>query len=188
MRWITEARLYAVWAAIGPLGGIVIGAWLAAHWQRKKWILDNKAAEYRGIFDALNVCRRRLFHYQAMYGPDAIDQDAEGRQLDDQVAMSEGIHLVVEALSDRIFIRKAVVRSGVIKDFQIFYHTLLTESPPDMKLTSQTLAELHLRLLRMAWEDLGLGKRIPFSKAQTMVAGATGDGQTNEAGTKPVAN
>lgn len=188
MRWITEARPYAIWAAIGPLVGVVIGAWLAAHWQRKKWILDNKEAEYRGIFDALNVCRRRLSHYQAMYGPEAIDQDAEGRQLDDQVAMNEGIHLVVEALTDRIFTRKAVISSDVIKDFQSFYHTLLSENPPDMKLTSRTLAELHLRLLQVAWKDLGLGKRIPFPKAQPLLTGAPQDEQADKPGGEPVTN
>jgi hypothetical protein len=50
----TVDDFYRVWAVAGPLAGVGLGAWLTARWQRKKWILDNKLAEYRGILDALS--------------------------------------------------------------------------------------------------------------------------------------
>jgi|SRR6266436_4258875 len=44
----------AVWAAIGPLAGIVIGHYLVRSWQRRQWIADNRKDEYRKILGALN--------------------------------------------------------------------------------------------------------------------------------------
>jgi len=51
------AEVFAMWNAIGPLVGVVIGAlltpWVAWHWQRKQWMLDNKKQEYRDLLDGL---------------------------------------------------------------------------------------------------------------------------------------
>ena len=67
--WLHQiaAHFYQVWAVVGPLVGVVIGAWLTARWQRKKRILDNKTSEYRGILDALNSYRFVLTEYYALY-------------------------------------------------------------------------------------------------------------------------
>jgi hypothetical protein len=67
--WLHQiaAHFYPMWAVVGPLVGVVIGAWLTARWQRKKWILDNKTSEYRSILDALNSYRFVLTEYYALY-------------------------------------------------------------------------------------------------------------------------
>jgi hypothetical protein len=41
------------WAAIGPLVGVLIGAYLAKRWQRDQWIADNKRMEYRKLLTTL---------------------------------------------------------------------------------------------------------------------------------------
>lgn len=42
------------WSAIGPLVGVLIGAWLARSWQQKQWLLDSKKAEYRELISTLS--------------------------------------------------------------------------------------------------------------------------------------
>ena len=37
------------WGVVGPLLGVVIGAWLARSWQRKHWLLESKKAKYRKL-------------------------------------------------------------------------------------------------------------------------------------------
>jgi len=39
--------LGTVWCVVGPLVGVVIGAWLARSWQHKDRPLGSKKAEYR---------------------------------------------------------------------------------------------------------------------------------------------
>lgn len=43
----------AIWAALGPLVGVCIGAYLAKRWQRDQWIADNKRSEYRKLLTTL---------------------------------------------------------------------------------------------------------------------------------------
>jgi hypothetical protein len=40
--------------AIGPLAGVVIGAWLSRSWQKKQWALDSKKTEYRELISTLS--------------------------------------------------------------------------------------------------------------------------------------
>jgi hypothetical protein len=42
------------WSGIGPLNGVLIGAWLTRSWQRKQWVLENKKAEYRELISTLS--------------------------------------------------------------------------------------------------------------------------------------
>ena len=50
--WFTLSL--AVWAAIGPLAGILIGHYLTRSWQREQRIADDRKAEYRRLLAALN--------------------------------------------------------------------------------------------------------------------------------------
>jgi hypothetical protein len=43
----------AIWAAVGPLVGILIGAYLAKQWQRSQWLADKKRSEYRKLLTTL---------------------------------------------------------------------------------------------------------------------------------------
>jgi hypothetical protein len=68
MTCITADNFYRVWAVVGPLVGVALGAWLTAWWQRRKWIIDNKVTEYRGLLDALNSYWWQLVNFHALYG------------------------------------------------------------------------------------------------------------------------
>jgi hypothetical protein len=160
---MATAKLYAIWAAIGPLVGVVIGAWLAARWQDRRWILDNKKAEYRGILDALQTYRWNVTRHRARCGATSISPDAAGEMGEDQLALAEALHSLWSALADRIFIREALVNSGVHQDLQSLHRSLVSDNPPDMAQWQQKCYDLHLKLLRTAWKDLRLGKHIPWS-------------------------
>jgi len=51
-----------VWAAVGPLVGVWIGAVLAKRWQREQWIADNKRAEYRKLLTTLTRSEPARMH------------------------------------------------------------------------------------------------------------------------------
>lgn len=153
MRWITEVRLYAIWAAIGPLVGVIIGAWLASRWQRRQWIADNKAREYREILDALNVYRWRLVNYQARYGGVYAEVKPE-----DNLSLAEAQIALDNSFSDRIFVRETVVNSGAREAFRKFSESLLSASPPNLSESTQTLAKLHKKPVSVAETDLRLAK------------------------------
>ena len=46
-------HLGAVWSAIGPLLGVVIGSFLTLRNQRRNWIADSKKAEYKELITTL---------------------------------------------------------------------------------------------------------------------------------------
>ena len=46
---------YAIWAAVGPLLGLVVGAWLQARGQHQQWRRDNVRQECRELLGQLSV-------------------------------------------------------------------------------------------------------------------------------------
>jgi len=50
--WVTV--FLTVWAAVGPLLGIVVGHYLTSSWQRRQWLADNRKDEYRKLLAGLN--------------------------------------------------------------------------------------------------------------------------------------
>ena len=156
-------HFYRVWAVIGPLIGVLIGSLLASRWQRQQWIRDNKKVDYRGIFDALNSFRWQVSHFYAVYDQSpGADHAAEGRKRERQEAISEALSSVIGVMGSSIFVREAILRSGIIPDFQAFYHHLLEdERPPTLEQAVHSLTQYHLRLLQTAWHDLGLSKPFP---------------------------
>jgi hypothetical protein len=124
MPHLTTDDFYRVWAAVGPLAGVVLGAWLTERWQRQKWILDNKVAEYRGILDALGSYRFVLTQYHALYKIALVAVPAQ-KKYDDDIALAKAQEAVNNAFGDRIFTRKPVAKSGVRNDWSAFAGKLL---------------------------------------------------------------
>src|SRR5712692_8308724 len=50
--WVTISL--TLWAAVGPLVGILIGHYLVRSWQRRQWLADNQKEEYRRVLAGLN--------------------------------------------------------------------------------------------------------------------------------------
>jgi hypothetical protein len=42
-----------IWTAIGPLLGVLVGAFLARSWDKKKWMNDNRKEEFRELITTL---------------------------------------------------------------------------------------------------------------------------------------
>jgi hypothetical protein len=157
-----EGTLYEVWAAIGPLIGVFIGFWLTARWQRRQWILVNKKAEFRGILDALHTYRWQVTKHERTYGPGSIRPDATGERAVDQTALAEALNSIWTTLSDRIFIREALVNSTVHQDLQTLHRSLVSDNPPSLEQWVKNWYELHRKLLRMAERELGLKEQAPW--------------------------
>jgi hypothetical protein len=51
----TGETLVTAWSAVGPLLGVLVGAYIANRNQRKQWLLDNKKEEYRELLSALST-------------------------------------------------------------------------------------------------------------------------------------
>ena len=50
--WVTVSL--TIWAAVGPLAGIMIGHYLVRSWERKRWLADHRREEYQRVLAALN--------------------------------------------------------------------------------------------------------------------------------------
>jgi len=50
--WVTI--FLTLWAAVGPLVGILIGHYLVRSWQRRQWLAYNQKEEYRKVLAGLN--------------------------------------------------------------------------------------------------------------------------------------
>jgi hypothetical protein len=147
--------LYVVWAAIGPLVGVIIGAWLTSRWQRKQWVLDNKAREYREALDALNTYRRALLSHLATQAG-AVQAMNAGQTV---MALAQSQVHLDSVLADRIFTLDAVANSGVRDELMRFYQSQISANPPSITLTTQSIADMHLKLLETAVADLRLKKK-----------------------------
>jgi hypothetical protein len=149
---ILYAHAYQLWAAVGPLVGVSVGAWLSARWQRKKWILDNKTSEYRSLFDALSAYRFVLTEYHALYEIAMAVVPAQ-KKYDDDIKLARAMNSVTDAFADRIFTRRAIAKSGARNDWRAYSERLKNHSP-DLDECTKTISAIHAKLVNTCQEDL----------------------------------
>lgn len=154
MHPITSDDFWRVATIVGTLAGVGFGAWLTARWQRKKWILDNRVAEYRGILDALNSYRFALTEYYSLYKIALVAVPAQ-KKYDDQIALARTQSAVSNAFADRIFIRGAVKRSGARKEWGELAAKLLADKSPIEELL-KIIDSIHSKLVKAFQDDLNL--------------------------------
>lgn len=152
------AHIYAVWAAVGPLVGLIIGGWLAARSQRRKWVLDNKVAEYRGILDALNDYRWRFIAHNALQSPAQQlsirpPEVAANEKHEAEMALVKAQQLVTDSLSDRIFTLNSIAQSGAREDWKEC--TRLVHEINSVQLF-RMLGNVHDKLVKASQTDLKL--------------------------------
>jgi hypothetical protein len=154
MHPITSDDFWRVATIVGTLAGVAFGAWLTARWQRKKWILDNKASEYRSIFDALNSYRFALTEYYSLYKIALVEVPAQ-KKYDDQIALAKTLSAVSNAFADRIFIHDAVKRSGARKEWGELAAKLLADTSTIEELL-KIIDSIHNKLVKTFKDDLKL--------------------------------
>lgn len=128
------------WSGVGPLVGVVIGAWLSRSWQRKQWELDGKKAEYRELLSTLS----ESFHQIATYQRHTV-QPPEMRQ-----AISKAEVAGQSVIADRVFIEDRLR----VRQFSKRWDSLIAER--GLPKLWRLWEELHDDLVKMAHEDLDI--------------------------------
>jgi len=88
------------WSAVGPLFGVLVGAWLATNNQRRLWVLDNKRAEYRKLMSTLSESATAFVF---VYGRDPSPAEGPARRAVDKAAQKSG-----SVIFNRLFIAKKI--------------------------------------------------------------------------------
>jgi hypothetical protein len=99
--WVT--LILAIWAAIGPLAGIGIGHYLVRSWERRRWLVENRAEEYRKVLGGLSRLNMMLSDRHFL-GGDNLNET--------KLAMGE----VAQALNTCLFTEEFFRNSGVATD------------------------------------------------------------------------
>jgi hypothetical protein len=94
-----------IWAALGPLVGVLIGAFLAKKWQRAQWIADTKRSEYRKLLTTLTKTFSGLVRLQ---GVDVAIGPKEQRTLSNLEADS------INVIRDRLFIADEIQQLNLL--------------------------------------------------------------------------
>jgi hypothetical protein len=89
---------FSIWAAIGPLCGLVAGHILTRSWQRRQWILECRKAEFREVITALSDAVVHLMMFTPAYevGP------AEKQWNEFETCLK----IAMRTLADRIYIAR----------------------------------------------------------------------------------
>lgn len=104
--WLALA--FAIWAAVGPLVGLVAGHFLARPWQKKQWRLDNETQEYRELLDALSGAYLSLAKTELLPGTDRVKSTPEPSETEDAA---------YRLLNDRIFIASKLRGENVLEQW-----------------------------------------------------------------------
>jgi hypothetical protein len=150
---MSTANLLAILAVVGSLAGVALGAWLTSRRQHKQWILDNKKLEYRELLDALQSYRWVVTQHRRVDGSGAIRLDVTAES---HYALADALNSVWNKVSDRLFVREALVNSGVHQDLQNLHKRLVVDAPLAWDQWIKSWYELYRKLLRMACKEVGL--------------------------------
>jgi hypothetical protein len=96
----------AIWAAFGPLVGVLVGAYIANRDQRRQWVGNCKKEEYRELISVLTKARStylQVHHFTPAAGPDQVQ------------ALADETFRVAETTGDLIFIAPVVKRLNVLE-------------------------------------------------------------------------
>jgi hypothetical protein len=100
-----------VWPAIGPLIGVLVGAYIANRNQRKQWIEDKKQSEYRELLSTLH---RNSMKMAALVG---APHRQPGLTATEQDEYDELNRETTQVIDDRIFIAKEITDLDIRKEW-----------------------------------------------------------------------
>src|SRR6516165_10127003 len=79
LNWGTAWRvMQGVWAVVGPLVGVWVGAYLTGRRQKQEWVADNKKEEYRELVKAITGC---LSAYVQVYAVQTLRSGDDERRI-----------------------------------------------------------------------------------------------------------
>jgi len=133
-----------VWAALGPLVGVLVGAYLARSWDQRRWFLNNRKEEYRELLAALTAISSRYLEVRGHGGLNAINPD-EQRELN--AARGDGGRIILS----RIFVAERIHQGEIHLKWKSLF-----DEPFDPKQFAEKMRTLHETILCAARSDLGL--------------------------------
>jgi len=134
----------AIWAALGPLVGVLIGAYIADRNQRRQWIANCKKEEYRELISVLTKARStylQIHHFTPVAGPDEVQ------------ALADETFRVAETMGDRIFIAAVVKRLNVLERW--YAATTLFEGGGEVNAFASSVGTLLDEIRDAAVKDVG---------------------------------
>jgi hypothetical protein len=134
----------AVWAAVGPLIGVVIGAYIANRNQRQHWISSCKKEEYSELVSALTKAMMKYIETRAYL---------VARGPEEQRTEAAALASVGETARNRIFIAPTVKRLNVV----VRWHdaTRALERGGNLDAFAGTVGKLLDEIRDAAIEDIG---------------------------------
>ena len=109
MRTLTIAL--GVWAAIGPLIGILVGHYLTRAWQREQWLIDNRKEECRELLSTLTTSYWILSRLDTL-STSPSEEESQKRLSDAELDS-------YRTIEDRIFIAADLKKAGVLKTWDM---------------------------------------------------------------------
>lgn len=133
------------WNAVGPLAGVLVGAFIANRNQRKNWLLDNKRSEYRKLLTTISDAGSKFIVF---YGAEPVV--ASGKQ---QFAIGETARKSVDVIYNRLFIADRVIKLNIEKRWEAAISAL--RKTHDINAFGKTLDTIMHEIRTAALEDLG---------------------------------
>lgn len=97
MNWSLAGKIVTmVWAAIGPLAGVLIGALLASRIQRRQWLADRKREEYHKLISAITYTYKEMM----------LLKNKDGLSMEEYNRLNFNVH---NAVQNCIFASDAVI-------------------------------------------------------------------------------
>ncbi|HWY22809.1 MAG TPA: hypothetical protein VNX26_16395 [Candidatus Acidoferrum sp.] len=114
--WVTV--FLTIWAAVGPIAGVLIGHYLLREAQRRQWVSDNRLKEWRELIEALMSAFTIILRVGAMNSK----EDRDRRELHEHGMRA------IETISNRVFIHDDIERIHLLDRWNDATHTFFVES------------------------------------------------------------
>ena len=132
-----------IWAAVGPLVGILIGHYLLRSWQRKQWFADNRLREWRELIGTLFTS----FSTISLLGNKRENLTAESVQ-----EHYDADTIALLTINNRIYIDKEVEQEKIHARWNSLVSSF--EQSKDGAELGKAFGALSKTLKRMAYEDV----------------------------------
>lgn len=120
--WVTI--FLTLWAAVGPLVGILIGHYLVRSWQRRQWLADNQKEEYRRVLAGLNRLNMALIELHCYGNVDA--QEIKQAMEESTIALNTSLFITdfleeSKVAGDVLAAAKKITQGGSFDDYRKEY-------------------------------------------------------------------